>query len=94
MPADTAHRIPPRPQYIALRLPDGSHSGVCVDVQRLVLEVQRKGVKYYFDLAVMYNNNHWQVAQQVEHLPSDGGLRAVQVPPCQPNGDTAKEAAR
>lgn len=45
----------PEPRYKPLRLPDGTHSGVCVDVSRLVLEIQRKGVKYYFDLAVMYN---------------------------------------
>lgn len=47
----------PRPLYHDLRLPDGSHSGVRVDAQRLVLEIQRKGVKYYFDLAVMYNGH-------------------------------------
>lgn len=50
----------PRSQYTALRLPDGTHSGVCVDVSRLVLEIQRKGVRYYFDLAMMYNAQHEQ----------------------------------
>jgi hypothetical protein len=47
----------PQPQYKPLRLPDGTHSGVCYDPLRGVLEIQRKGTKYYFDLAVMYNAN-------------------------------------
>lgn len=42
-----------QPQYEDLRLPDGKHSGVRVDVARGVLEVQRKGVRYYFDLTVL-----------------------------------------
>ena len=43
----------PLPQYEALRLPDGTHSGVRVDRARLIIEVQRKGIKYYFDLALL-----------------------------------------
>jgi len=43
----------PVARYEALRLPDGSHSGVCVDRSRYVIEIQRKGVKYYFDLAIL-----------------------------------------
>lgn len=44
------NRILPSSQYIDIRLPDGSHSGVRVDSRRGVLEIQRKGVRYYFDL--------------------------------------------
>jgi len=40
----------PAPQYQILRLPNGKHSGVAVDLRRWVLEVQRDGIKYYFDL--------------------------------------------
>ena len=43
----------PIARYEALRLPDGSHSGCQFDRARFVLEIQRKGVKYYFDLAIL-----------------------------------------
>lgn len=33
-----------------LLLPDGKHSGVRIDARRLILEVQRRGTRYYFDL--------------------------------------------
>lgn len=41
----------PQSQYIDLHLPDGTHSGVRVDSRRGVLEIQRRGIKHYFDLA-------------------------------------------
>jgi hypothetical protein len=43
---------PPVPQYEILRLPNGKHSGACFDARRFVLEIQRDGIKYYFDLAL------------------------------------------
>lgn len=45
----------PRSRYIDLRLPSGKHSGLRLDPVRMVLELQREGIKYYFDLAMMYN---------------------------------------
>lgn len=47
---------PDRPhcEYIDLRLPNGKHSGLRLDVARMVLELQREGIRYYFDLAMMY----------------------------------------
>lgn len=42
----------PTANYVALRLPDGRHSGVRWDAARGVLEVQKQGVRYYFDLAL------------------------------------------
>lgn len=59
---------PPIPRYEALRLPNGRHSGVCVDRARLILEVQRDGIKYYFDLALFT-----QVVDKTPEPCYDGG---------------------
>ena len=40
-------------EYVDLRLPDGTHSGVRIDKQRCLLEVQKRGVKYLFDLTLL-----------------------------------------
>jgi hypothetical protein len=42
-----------QPQYEDLRLPDGRHTGVRVDVARGILEVQRNRIRYYFDLTTL-----------------------------------------
>lgn len=42
---------PPASRYQDLRLPDGTHTGVRVDVARWIIQVKRRGVLYYFDLA-------------------------------------------
>lgn len=47
----------PEPTYIDLRLPDGTHSGVRLDLGRGILEVQRRGVKHVFDLATIQGDN-------------------------------------
>lgn len=53
----THHRpLKAQPQYIDLRLPDGTHSGARFDAARGVLEIRRKGVTYYFDLTLMDSN--------------------------------------
>lgn len=50
-PIGTNHKqVLPLARYEDLRLPDGTHSGVRVDVVRGILEVQRKGKRHYFDL--------------------------------------------
>jgi len=43
----------PVAQYESIFLPDGTHSGVRFDRNRGILEIQKKGVKYFFDLALM-----------------------------------------
>lgn len=43
----------PVAQYEPIYLPDGTHSGVRFDRNRGILEIQKKGVKYFFDLALM-----------------------------------------
>ena len=52
----TAHRLfnllPPA-AYQDIRLPDGTHSGVRIDCARGILEIQRRGVKHYYDLVLM-----------------------------------------
>lgn len=53
---------PPIARYEALRLPDGTHSGARIDRARFILEIQRKGVKYYFDLAIVA-----PIAEQIEY---------------------------
>lgn len=47
----------PEPTYIDLRFPDGTHSGVRVDVSRGILEVQKRGVKHLFDLTAIQQDN-------------------------------------
>lgn len=39
------------PHWVDLRLPDGTHSGVRVDLLRGLLEVQKRSGKHIFDLA-------------------------------------------
>lgn len=39
------------PHYIDLRFPDGTHTGVRVDWARGIVEIRRRGVNYYFDIA-------------------------------------------
>jgi hypothetical protein len=51
----TKQVLPPA-HYADLRLPDGSHSGVRVDALRGVIEIQRRGTKYYFDLTQIQDN--------------------------------------
>jgi len=48
----------PNAKYDPIYLPDGTHSGVRVDRERGIIEVQRKGIKYYFDLAVSFYAVH------------------------------------
>ena len=51
IPVGSNHKsILPLARYEDLRLPDGSHSGVRVDAVRGILEVQKRGIRYYFDL--------------------------------------------
>lgn len=40
----------PPPHWKDLRLPDGTHSGVRVDLLRGLLEVQKRSGKHIFDL--------------------------------------------
>ena len=39
--------------YIDLRYPDGTHTGVRVDWKRGIIEVRKRGKDYYFDIAVL-----------------------------------------
>lgn len=55
------------PQYIDLRLPDGTHTGVRVDWGRGIVEVRKRGVNYYFDIA---DAGH-PLAQPVKPEPYD-----------------------
>lgn len=41
------------PAYIDLRFPDGTHSGVRVDLARGIVEIRKRGTNYYFDVAVL-----------------------------------------
>lgn len=41
----------PLPHYIDLRFPDGTHTGVRVDWTRGVIEIRKRGVNFYFDIA-------------------------------------------
>ena len=43
----------PSAAYEDLRFADGSHTGVRVDRRRLLIEVQRRGRREYFDLALI-----------------------------------------
>ena len=43
-------QILPLARYADLRLPDGTHSGARYDPTRGVLEIQKRGKRYYFDL--------------------------------------------
>lgn len=43
----------PTPHWKDLRLPDGTHSGVRVDLLRGLLEVQKRSGKHIFDLTQM-----------------------------------------
>lgn len=40
----------PPPRWVDLRLQDGTHSGVRVDLRRGLLEVQKRSGKHIFDL--------------------------------------------
>ena len=44
--------LPPA-AYQDIRLPDGTHSGVRIDCARGILEIQRRGVRHYYDLVLM-----------------------------------------
>jgi len=48
----------PEPDYIDLRLADGTHSGVRLDMVRGILEVQKRGVKHVFDLTTIQRDQH------------------------------------
>ncbi len=50
MASSSTLTLPP-PHWVDLRLPDGTHSGVRVDLRRGLLEVQRRSGKHIFDLA-------------------------------------------
>lgn len=43
----------PIAHYEPIYLPDGTHSGVRFDRFRGILEIQKKGVKHFFDLATL-----------------------------------------
>lgn len=43
----------PIAQYEPIYLPDGTHSGVRYDRIRGILEIQKKGVKHFFDLTAL-----------------------------------------
>lgn len=43
----------PTPHYETIYLADGTHSGVRFDRFRGILEIQKKGVKHFFDLATL-----------------------------------------
>lgn len=43
----------PVPHYETIYLPDGTHSGVRFDRFRGILEIQKKGVKHFVDLATL-----------------------------------------
>lgn len=47
----------PEPTYIDLRFPDGTHSGVRLDIGRGILEVQKRGIKHLFDLTAIQRDN-------------------------------------
>lgn len=48
----TAFQLP-EPHYEPIYFPDGTHSGVRFDRLRGILEIQKKGVKQWFDLTTM-----------------------------------------
>ena len=48
-----ASPVLPAPKYIDLLYPDGTHSGIRFDARRGLLEVQKRGIKHVFDLAVI-----------------------------------------
>lgn len=50
----------PAPAYIDLKLPDGRHSGIRLDLDRGILEVQKQGVRYVFDLATLRDEQRKQ----------------------------------
>lgn len=60
---DSNKNILPSPQYVDLPFSDGGLAGR-FDPVRGVLEVQRRGVKHYYDLAVL-------VQAHIRSLPSE-----------------------
>lgn len=53
--------LPPQ-HWVDLRLPDGTHSGVRVDLARGLLEVQKRSGRHVFDLTLL------QAIENSEHL--------------------------
>jgi hypothetical protein len=45
----------PQSDYVTVPFPDGRGIAFRYDVARDIVEIQRRGVKYFFDLAVMRN---------------------------------------
>lgn len=41
----------PTSNYETIYFPNGDHTGVRFDRKRWILEIQKRGIKYYFDLA-------------------------------------------
>lgn len=41
----------PSADYETIYFPNGDHTGVRFDRSRWILEIQKRGIKYYFDLA-------------------------------------------
>lgn len=46
----------PAARYEELRFADGTHTGVRVDRGRMVLEVQKRGRREYFDIALIVDS--------------------------------------
>lgn len=43
----------PEPHYVPIYFADGTHTGVRFDPFRGILEIQKKGVKHFFDLTAL-----------------------------------------
>lgn len=54
--APSPSRALPAARYVDLRFADGSHTGVRLDCARGVLEVQKRGRREYFDIALIIDS--------------------------------------